>query len=43
MKTGLEFHGKLIIETFQDASLIKKYEADNTICIAGLSDVAAHG
>ena len=41
MKTGLEFHGKLIIETFQDASLIKKYEADNTICIAGLSDVAA--
>lgn len=43
MKTGLEFHGRLIIETFDESTKTAagKWEADNTICINGLTDVAA--
>lgn len=41
MKAGLDFHGKLIIETFDGETLTNRCEAENTICIAGLTDVAA--
>ena len=41
MKTGLDLHGKLIIETFKDDVCTSRHEAENTICIAGLTDVAA--
>jgi hypothetical protein len=40
MSSGLEFHGKLIIETFDGDILIQHHEAENTICSAGLTDVA---
>jgi len=41
MNAGLNFHGKLIIETFKDDEKTSHHEADNVICIAGLSDVAS--
>jgi hypothetical protein len=40
MNAGLNFRGKLIIETFDGRLQIGKWEADNTVCIAGLTDVA---
>ena len=41
MNSGLNFHGRLIVETFDGGVLTSHHEADNTICIAGLTDVAA--
>jgi hypothetical protein len=41
MNAGLNLHGKFTIETFKNGKIVNKYEADNTICIAGLSGVAS--
>jgi len=41
MNAGLNFHGKLKVETFDGKIRTGMWEEDNTICTAGLSDVAA--
>jgi len=41
MSAKLELYGRLIIETFDGDVLTKKTEADNVICLAGLTGVAA--
>lgn len=40
MNAGLSFHGKLTIESFDGQKRTGRWEADNTICISGLTDVA---
>jgi len=41
MSVGLQFHGKLKIQTFENDIETQCRETDNAVCIAGLSDVAA--
>ena len=41
MNAGLNFHGKLKVETFNGEIRTSVWEEDNTICNIGLSDVAA--
>jgi hypothetical protein len=41
MTAGLEFRGRLIIETFDLERRTNRFVANNTVCVNGLSDVAA--
>lgn len=41
MSAGFQLKGRLIIETFDNEKRTGYWEADNTICVAGLSDMAA--